>query len=380
MENKETPLARSIAIDALRGLAALCVVMLHVRESLWVGIRETWSRHHFSADPEVLLGYATAPIYYGSSAVMLFFVISGYCIHRPQAHKLARDPGFKLNPVEYLKRRLWRIYPVLFAALALTYFFDSCTARHVPDDPRLGSLSLYTLLCNIFTLQNIASPQYGSNAPLWTLSIEIHFYLLYPLVLLAAKRLGTARVMSAILALSLIAIVVTALRPTDIVTFLPYWFNWMIGYAIAEIEAGRLKAPALSKQAWAAIAVGGLALGALIHLYKPWTELYYLVISVSFGILTAWSVTGQGETFWRRVGKPLVFVGVFSYSLYAFHMPFLLFIRAAVMNGKPSEHIAVTFLAVAACIVGAMPLFLLVERWSLRLPGSKRPAVNPPAA
>ncbi|WP_334737724.1 acyltransferase family protein [Nostoc sp.] len=106
--------ARLNSIDALRGLAALTVVFYHARPMFWVGLGEIWKQYGLSIDINSWLGYATAPLYFGGLAVNLFFIISGYCIHRRGAQQLISDSKASLNLKQYAIRRIWRIYPLLY--------------------------------------------------------------------------------------------------------------------------------------------------------------------------------------------------------------------------------------------------------------------------
>ena len=73
----DPPLERVSAIDALRGLAALVVLMAHARSMLWVGVSETYRQHGWQPDLNAWLGYLSAPLGLGGRGVTLFFVLSG---------------------------------------------------------------------------------------------------------------------------------------------------------------------------------------------------------------------------------------------------------------------------------------------------------------
>src|SRR5438128_258897 len=177
-------------IDMLRGMAALIVVAYHTRETTWVGIREFWNLHGPDVGAQTILGYVTFPLVWGSIGVPIFFVLSGYCIHRSQAFARARSGSFQLSPTNFLVRRFLRIYPVLVGALFLTLLCDSMSRRYFPNSSKLGDTGIDTFLVNLFSLQGIGGPTYGSNVPLWTLSIEVQLYALYPLLLAIMWRIG----------------------------------------------------------------------------------------------------------------------------------------------------------------------------------------------
>src|SRR5690242_5231021 len=94
-----TTSSRLRSIDALRGFAALAVVMHHSMQHAVLA----------TANP-VVLG-AAAVLRLGYLGVPLFFVISGFCIH------MAAASGRPLRPLDFWKRRLRRLYPPYLASL-----------------------------------------------------------------------------------------------------------------------------------------------------------------------------------------------------------------------------------------------------------------------
>lgn len=100
------------SIDVIRGLAALSVALLHIREVSWIGMRAYWQAHGIDVSLSSLFAYLTFPFVWGSIGVPIFFVISGYVIHAGSWNKvesLAQARTFWL-------RRFIRIYPTFIAA------------------------------------------------------------------------------------------------------------------------------------------------------------------------------------------------------------------------------------------------------------------------
>ena len=129
---------RDIAINAWRGFAALLVAYFHCRQITWIGIQQ----FHKSAagfDLNTLFSYLTFPIAWGSAGVPIFFVISGYCIHRGAARKLLANPAAPFDTGNFLMRRFARIYPVLLAALVLTFVLDTFSLGFTPVSPKIGT-------------------------------------------------------------------------------------------------------------------------------------------------------------------------------------------------------------------------------------------------
>lgn len=112
-------------LDGCRGLAALYVVLSHVRYLLMAGYGEG-----VAAGQEGIgwLGKASfaalLPFRYGHEAVLFFFILSGFVIHLRQAKGLQRDGGFQLGWRHYLWRRARRLYPPLLLAIVVSYMLD----------------------------------------------------------------------------------------------------------------------------------------------------------------------------------------------------------------------------------------------------------------
>ncbi len=214
-------------IDVFRGVAALTVAAFHTREITWVGMREFWRLHGLVPAPNVIFGYLTFPLMWGSIGVPIFFVISGYCIHRGQAFAHARSASYQLSISSFLMRRILRIYPVLAGALLITMLCDSLSRQYVPNSYKLSDTGIGLFLVNLASLQGIAGRTYGSNISLWTLSIEVQFYMLYPFLLLAMSRFGSLATFLIIVALNVISYFV--LERAGYQLFLSYYASWCLG-------------------------------------------------------------------------------------------------------------------------------------------------------
>src|SRR5205823_14160044 len=88
---------RLTAVDALRGLAALAVLAIHVPHV----------RPPQGGRKQLLF----LPAEYGTQGVTLFLVISGFCIHLGAARALARGAGARCDWAAFWRRRFRRLYP-----------------------------------------------------------------------------------------------------------------------------------------------------------------------------------------------------------------------------------------------------------------------------
>jgi len=152
--------ARLVEIDALRGLAALAVVLFH-----------------YTTRYGQLYGHGTAPLFsapWGHLGVNLFFIVSGFVIFMT----LERTR----RPLDFVVSRFSRLYPSYWAAIVLTF-----TVTHIGGMVR-EQVTLPVALLNLTMLQEFLKVPSVDGA-YWTLAIELVFYawmlLLFRLRLLA---------------------------------------------------------------------------------------------------------------------------------------------------------------------------------------------------
>jgi len=375
-DSKSMQLGRVEAIDALRGLAALAVVFLHARQILWVGMDKLFARYHFQPNLEAWAGYATFPLKLGWLGVTLFFVLSGYCIHRRGAQRLAANPQARLDLFDFARRRFWRIYPTYAVALLLTGVIDWLVFRHTGGTSGNCDHRWSTLLASLVGLQGLVSPMYGSNGVFWTLAMEIHLYLAYPVLFWISRRYNPKRVLlmtfiiSSTFAVADVILRIQNAFPYHFVRgpiFLPYWFTWAVGFYLAEAEARRAVLPSPKTLAWLAVGgfLGGMTLVVLNH--PEASEIFWAVL---FGVAVWWSLGERGRRVWDTIpGRLASFVGVFSYSLYAVHFPLLQWFAADTLpDGSKPYSLLLCVLGGGFVVFAAWVFFQCVERWSLRRP------------
>lgn len=142
-------------LDHLRLLAAVIVLMFHV-EWLFPHVRG-WN----------------IPIFHeGHSGVALFMVISGFILAAICYGKDIDIPRFYAN-------RALRIYPLWIAVVALGYF-----ARPASDP--LMFMPAFLPISNVFSRDVYGA--YGGQ--FWSIAVELQFYLLFPVIVLAIERHG----------------------------------------------------------------------------------------------------------------------------------------------------------------------------------------------
>jgi peptidoglycan/LPS O-acetylase OafA/YrhL len=145
------------SIDALRGIAALYILL-----------------YHLALIPQPILPvpkWANPFVLTGGTAVILFFVISSFCLCLSMQHK---KQGLFPYKRFYLKR-IFRIVPLFYFCL----FFSMIRETYLSDN----TLSLADVLLNVsFAFNFVPEKQYGIVWASWFLSVQMIFYLIFPLV------------------------------------------------------------------------------------------------------------------------------------------------------------------------------------------------------
>lgn len=357
------------AVDVLRGLSALAVAFFHVRVHLWVGYRAIQENPSAYSAFDRLVALATLPVTQMGYAVMLFFVLSGFCIHWAQARSDA--PALELG--SYARRRLGRIVPAYVVTVLLCFLIEAAVARlggPAPTSAGVGWASLFlvqTYFC--------AGEQLISNPSLWSIPIELELYAVYPLALWLAAGRGFERPLALSAFVSAAAAVLYAVLPTErawlvVATFPKYWVIWMSGAWLAErTRKGQL--PPFR-------ALHGLAAGALLTLallaerwQMPSPYRHFVWGAVSFLVL--WYFLARPAWFAllpATLLRPFVTLGAISYSLYLLHFPLFYLLGTVYVKSfgaKPANYL-VSALFVALAVAVAWVFHRLVEapshRWA----------------
>ncbi|HMP17887.1 MAG TPA: acyltransferase, partial [Gemmatales bacterium] len=347
------------AIDALRGFAAIWVVLCHIWINLFpMGSSQadavTWSFDqpwHF---------YPTFFLFqYGYYGVTIFFVVSGFCIHWPQAIRKQKTGSDDLRLATFYQRRFWRLYPPYFvslfvAALAMGLMRLQDYAQKgwplpLPENFYWEAFATQAILINaLFLSPFVTAAQRDLNGVYWTLVFELQFYLLYPLLLWCMRRAGLLIVGMVLFA----AEVVLLPQPASITgggEVGPWWyfcisryFEWYLGVIAAELVARKSEQP-LRNWYWVLFGLlSAFSLGAVFHpVAWPWRDL--AVASATFFLLLAvlQEESPQPTSRWVQF---LAWLGLFSYSLYLIHLPVLRLIHLgnfyiANFLGVPSWHV-----------------------------------------
>lgn len=310
-QEQPTP-TRIVLLDALRGAAAL-IVLLHHARSLFPAV---FRRLHDSSP--VLDTIVLVVSRRNVEAVWGFFVLSGLSIRLSVERRSLHSPG---GMREYFERRARRILPLYWLALAASWW----VARYVAATPN-EALSSLTLLGNLLFLQSASGVAgqwfvpYAANGPLWSLSFEAFFYLAYPLLIFAtgpSRRLEARRRRIACVATACcVGHLLNLVIPTPLSLFLAASLVWYIGVEVAERRIGYPSA-----LPWPAI-LGAFTLVCAFRFAFGWLELHGLVVGIG-ALMVAECAHSRGQ---RPNAPALAFLAWFgnvSYALYLLHVPIM---------------------------------------------------------
>lgn len=214
-------------IDFIRFFAALSVVVKHVGATMGLSVPPVYQGNNIQYFYKTALYYWTLS---GYKFVMVFFVLSGFFISSSVIKMLKNGTwSWKM----YLNNRLTRLWVVLFPALILTKFWNSVSYYFFGTNYPSGSGKL-TFLENLFFLQGIKGISiYGHNGPLWSLSYEFWYYILFPcLILIFITRPVLLKVLYGVLFLCISYLVGLHV--------LAYFFIWLLGAAVAMLPKVRI--------------------------------------------------------------------------------------------------------------------------------------------
>jgi peptidoglycan/LPS O-acetylase OafA/YrhL len=309
-----TSKGESASIVYLRGLAAFGVVLYHVREDLWVG----WNALRGSASVtsfDKAAAWLSIPTPFLGSGVILFFLLSGFCISLPYVG----NNGRKLNLEEYAIRRFLRIYPPYLIAVVFTLIIELILSK--TQGLQVTSYPVY--LAHIFMVQNYTTGALPTNGVFWTLQVEMELYITFPLVFYILNKWGSKALIGFTGLVSLIAIAFFLMGYEWLVgNFAMYWVIWCAGAVLAKSYAnGTLKVPSI----WL-IATGFISLGIAVILRirgmnPPNIELFY---GYFFLVLLWWGLTtehGWNPHMPKGLVKIFTVLGTCSFSLYLIHKP-----------------------------------------------------------
>jgi len=354
VEPRPLSVAASAHVDFFRATAASAVMWGHLRAIFFVDFQ------HLLHGSRLLnaLYFVTG---FGHQAVMVFFVLSGFLI---STAILKREAAKTWSWRDYAIDRSSRLYVVLIPGLLFGLLFDEAGSRlfassGVYSHPLVSfgavipqnQIALRIFLGNLFFLQTILCPTFGSNGPLWSLANEFWYYALFPLGFFAGLAWARHSFRRAI-PLTILALCAAAFVGRDILVGFVIWLAGcvlVLGYSKVRLE---------TRIAFV-IYVGISSLVLCFCLVAARTGKFAVLGSdLAVGFAFTLFLFGMLQMDSKRphiyyAGTSHLFAE-FSYSLYVIHFPFLLFLKAWIAPSQRWQPNAVHLLYGA--VIGAVVL------------------------
>ncbi|NDV69273.1 acyltransferase [Dysgonomonas sp. 25] len=291
-------------LDAIRGLVALYVVLHHI----------------FLGAHYPLFGINIAALFeYGAAAVMVFFVLSGFVIQL--SFENSKDKSFRT----FFVKRFFRIYIPLICVFIANYLLILIQGKPIEDS------LLHNLVGNLLMLQNVSlySPEhieFGTflgNAPLWSLTFEWWFYMIYFVLVKYCNRYATRIVYIA----AIISVFISIVYPIFYNKLLIFLVIWWSGVELAKLYAQNKRItfismyrPLLVLTTIVVILFLSLQFNIVNEQYKSYVNVTYFYMKFSLIVLLGgivWHLL-KWRLFNQTIGVFKYFANI-SYGIYISH-------------------------------------------------------------
>lgn len=330
------PAMRFHYVDALRGLAAIAVLICHYRFFFSEGVQD-W-RH----DAPLPLYPLLWPLYeYGGIAVQMFWTLSGFVF------ALAYGTHGKNLPIRtFLVHRVARLYPLhlitLCVVAALQIVSLSIYGRWTVE----GNNDLSHFLLHLFFASNWFTMDGSFNGPIWSVSVEVLIYVAFVIYL---KRVGMNLTGAAVLSLGGLALAL--LTGSPVAACLGLFFAGVVTFMVAPRFGKWLLPLTISAQ----LGVAGLALVLSSLGYGTHTLLAYLGTPALLGFFVALDLRLP------PLSHRLQWLGMSTYSIYLWHLPIIVAVK--IMLGSQIPRVLESPWALLIYCVLVIGLAVLSYKW-----------------
>lgn len=327
------------ALDSLRGVSALLVVLYHLDQDVWTSWHgDAWLDHL-------------------DLAVEFFFVLSGFVIASAYGERLQR----KGEIIPYMLRRIGRIMPLHWAMLftLVAYAIVRVIAAAPPLDIRAvfdgGVYDISAILTNTLMLHGIGFENHLTwNYPSWSVSAEMWTYLVFALIwaVFAARSVWVA------LALAIVCPVLVAAFPSDSLS--PMTLVRVVGGFAAGVvmrHAFTRVDPVLTPWIQRAKLATAFELAALagVAFYMLSVGTLWLAPFVFCGVVLIFALEAGGVSRLLRTA-PMLTLGAISYSIYMTHAVLLMMLWGVVSGIEANTDLVLTGEVDGGRLWGVTPL------------------------
>ncbi len=351
-------LQRYLFLDGLRALAMLCVMFDHSYD-FYSRYVPNYANEHISSIYAFFGGFA-------NEGVFMFFMISGFLI----TGVMIRDFSHDIDIPRFYIRRFLKIVPLFTIVIALVYLLSKL----------LGVYKEYSdvlYLTPLFYLQDFF-PAHPIFSHAWSLTVEVEFYLIYPLIALAifgwiktpqARRLT---LLGSVLFLALLSLCYRHGHGGETIILFQNCDGLFLGCALKLLEPNYLKIKMpyqlifstfcfigafLVLKTYTTMIEGKLAFRCWDHALPTYAIFTLLFLSAYYGFV---------PLKWLLENPPIRWLGRISYAFYLWHYP----LRYILLKLGPHPYYgffsSLTCYWIVTIIVAALSTYT-IERYFLNL-------------
>jgi peptidoglycan/LPS O-acetylase OafA/YrhL len=348
--------SRIPSLDGLRGIAILTVVLGHGAYAL-------------SALPSALITFGGN----GQLGVSIFFVLSGYLIFNLSAREYEKTGGF--NWKQFFFRRVLRIFPCFYFFIAVILLLKCFGALNLTVPMIFGAASFSLNYLHLWYHWN-SGTDYFVIGHYWTLCLEEQFYLTWPILMLLFARRQLRSVLLIIMVLAPIFRIATYFLMPGSRGQMAMMFHTGFDSIAAGVLLGELMLQPRYKAWLQNVAGRRLILGSAVvfplivspllaeHLRGGYSNLIGKSLDlVCICIVITAAVSFPGTFLFRFLNwRPLVFLGILSYSLYVWNNLFLNSGGHWLVNRFPLNFLCALGMALASHFLVERPFLKLKDR------------------
>ena len=327
-------------MDLSRWAAAAIVFISHLRNPLFLS--------YGNIDPDEINIFIQIWYFitgWAGEGVIIFFVLSGLLVGASGYEKIRIG---KFSTGNYLIDRVSRLYVAIIPALILSYTFDYFGStflsnvgfwdhshpminEKIDSAPFESKLNFENFTANFFMLQHFFFDTLGSNSPLWTISAEFWFYIIFGVF--GLLKLGQSKKITVLLCLFILIFLY----------FFRLEFILLLGYWLVGVFAGAIKPNNIIKPIYAFLLVLSALVFSRFFINSSSSSLEVVIINymvaISYGLLIL-SMRGKKMNYLIKFASLNKFLASFSFSLYLLHFPLMLFLLAVLSNFQYFSQIA----------------------------------------
>ena len=344
------------SLDGCRAISILLVVLAHLCET-----------PAFQAfDP-----YARLMYHFGPYGVEVFFVISGFIITTLLLNEERRNGCLSIK--KFYIRRAFRIWPVAYAYLLVVIVL---AWSHV-----ISVAPHHFFYAGTFLMNHVQETNWFTGH-FWSLAIEEQFYVLWPIVFLLTARRGRLICCCLILFVAPLLRTLAYLYEPAVHRAMRFSLLFMgdaiaIGCLLAllskELENSRIVCRIIHLRCFFVIPVLSVIMYTALKFFPAFYFAGGKSIALACIAATLWKVMHVRDTAFRFLNtKPLVKIGVLSYSIYVWQQVFLNPTSASVLNRLPLNLLLVCAAATFSYLWIEVPFLRFRPRFSTWLETRRR--------